>query len=106
MDILNASALSFQHVQERPPNKRKRGAEEVLARRKGAGKKRFVGREATGSILIWFIVLPAVEVFVDHGRLFSLHFLNIWLIMLPIFLLGGYLNGSWKWKDLEKKYRE
>lgn len=71
---------------------------------KARGKKRFVWREATGIILIWFVVLPAVEVFVDHGHLFSLHFLNIWLIMLPIFLLGGYLNGSWKWKDLEKKF--
>jgi hypothetical protein len=28
------------------------------------------------------------------------------LIILPIFLLGGYLTGSWKLKDLEKKYPE
>jgi hypothetical protein len=30
----------------------------------------------------------------------------IWAIMLPIFLLGAYLTGLWKWKDLEKKYPE
>lgn len=26
------------------------------------------------------------------------------LLMLPIFLLGGYLEGRWKWADLKKKY--
>jgi hypothetical protein len=38
--------------------------------------------------------------------LFSLQFVVVWLIMLPIFLLGGYLAGSWKWKDLEKRFPE
>jgi hypothetical protein len=28
------------------------------------------------------------------------------LVMLPVFLLGGYLSGNWKWSDLEKKYPE
>jgi hypothetical protein len=74
--------------------------------RKARGKTRFIWREAIGSILIWLIVLPAVQVFEYHGRLFSPQFLVIWLIMLPIFLLGGYLTGSWRWKDLEKKYPE
>jgi hypothetical protein len=45
-----------------------------------------------------------VEVFGNHGHPSSLQFVVIWVIMLPIFLLGGYLTGSWKWKDLEKKY--
>ena len=70
------------------------------------GKTRFLWREAMGSLLIWLIVIPAVEVFQYHGHLFSLQFVGIWLIMLPIFLLGGYLTGSWKWKDFEKKYPE
>ena len=67
---------------------------------------RFIWREAIASILIWLIVLPAVQVFGNHGHLLSLQFAVIWLIMLPIFLLGGYLTGSWEWKDLEKKYPE
>ena len=28
------------------------------------------------------------------------------LIMLPIFLLGGYLTAHWQWQDLQKKYPE
>lgn len=66
---------------------------------KARGKTRFIWREAIGSILIWLIVLPAVQVFANHGHFFSLQFVVIWFIMLPIFLLGGYLTGSWKWKD-------
>jgi hypothetical protein len=58
------------------------------------------------SILIWLIVLPAVQLSEDHGHLFSPQFLVISLVMLPIFLPGGYLTGNWKWKDLEKKYPE
>jgi hypothetical protein len=73
--------------------------------RKARGKRRFIWREAIGSILIWLVVPPAVQVF-DHGHLFSRQFLVIWFVMLPIFLLGGYLTGSWRWKDLEKKYPE
>jgi hypothetical protein len=70
------------------------------------GKIRFIWREAILGILIWLIVLPAVEVFENHGHLFSLQFVVIWLIILPIVLLGSYLTGSWRWKDFEKKYPE
>ena len=73
---------------------------------KARGKARSIWREATGSILTWLIVLPAVEVLGNHGHLCSLQFVVIWLTMLPIFLLGGYLTGSWRWKDFEKKYPE
>jgi hypothetical protein len=73
---------------------------------KARGKTRFIWREAMGSILIWLIVIPTVEVFQYHGHMFSLQFVVIWLITLPIFLLGGYLTGSWKWKDFERKYPE
>ena len=74
--------------------------------RKARGKTRFIWREAIKTILIWLIVLPAVQMFQYHGRLFSPQFFLIWFIMLPIFLLGGYLTGRWRWKDLEKKYPE
>lgn len=26
------------------------------------------------------------------------------LIVLPIFLLGGYLTAHWQWQDLQEKY--
>jgi hypothetical protein len=73
---------------------------------KARGKTRFILRESMVNILIWLVVLPAVEVFGNHEHLFSLRFLVIWLVMLPIFLLGGYLTGSWRWKELERKYPE
>ena len=72
---------------------------------KARDKTRFIWRDAIGSILIWLIVLPAVQVFGNRGPLLSLQFGVIWLILLPIFLLGGYLTGSWKWKDLKKVLR-
>lgn len=28
------------------------------------------------------------------------------LIMLPLFLLGGYLTAHWQWQDLQKEYSE
>ena len=71
---------------------------------KARGKTRFIWREAIGSILIWLVVLPALHVLEYHGHLFFPQFLVIWLMMLPICLLGGYLTGRWRWKDFEKKY--
>jgi hypothetical protein len=38
--------------------------------------------------------------------MFSLQFVVICLATLPIFTLGGYLTGNWKWKELGKKYPE
>lgn len=73
---------------------------------KARGRPRFILREATGSTLIWLIVLPAVQVLGHHENVFSRQFVMIWLIMLPIFLLGGYLTAGWRWKDFEKKYPE
>jgi hypothetical protein len=56
---------------------------------KARGKTRFVWRDAIGSIVIWLVVLPAVQVLQYHGQLFSSQFLIVWLIMLPIFLLAA-----------------
>jgi hypothetical protein len=28
------------------------------------------------------------------------------LVMIPIFLLGGYLTAHWQWQDLQKKHPE
>jgi Tfp pilus assembly protein PilN len=73
---------------------------------KAQGKTRFIWRETMGSLLIWLIVSPVVQVFGNHGQLFSLQFVVICLATLPIFTLGGYLTGNWKWKELGKKYPE
>jgi hypothetical protein len=73
---------------------------------KARGKRRFILRQATSSILIWLIILPAVQVLGNHARLFTLQFVVIWLTVLPVCLLGGYLEGRWKWKDFDKKYPE
>jgi hypothetical protein len=72
---------------------------------KERGKRRFIWREVIGSVLMWLIVLPSAQVLANHGSLLTGNFPTAWLIMLPIFLLGGYLTGRWKWQDLEKKYQ-
>jgi hypothetical protein len=73
---------------------------------KARGRNRFIWRRGVlPTLLIWLIVLPAVSVFGDHRSSFSLRpTVLIMLVMLPICLLGGYLEGVWKWKDLEEKY--
>ena len=74
---------------------------------KAQGKNRFIWRAVLGHILTWFVVVLVVEVFGDHRQSFSVRSSMLpGLIMLPIFLLGGFLNGHWQWKDFEKKYTE
>jgi hypothetical protein len=72
------------------------------------GKKRFIRREMLGSLPIWIgivFVLPALERDHTHPP-FSQSNIFSGVILLPIFLLGAYLSGRWKWQDLEKKYPE
>jgi len=73
---------------------------------KARGRNRFVWRRGVlPTLLIWLVVVPVVELFGNHTSSFSLRTtFFISLIILPIALLGGYLEGSWKWKDFEKKY--
>jgi hypothetical protein len=74
---------------------------------KARGKYQFILRRGLlPTIVIWFgisLPLPFVE---RNGPWSLLQVLAIDLITLPIFLLGGYLQGVWKWKELEKKYPE
>ena len=82
---------------------------------KARGESRFILGEMLASLLIWLFVVfavPAVEAFANHSPFWA-H--SIWfgrwtvfsdLILLAIFLLGGYLTGRWRWTDLEKKYPE
>jgi hypothetical protein len=74
-----------------------------LLQAKAKGKSRFVRREVLFSLLIWLVVLVGVPALGVHS--FSTHrVLLTGLITFPVFLLGGYLTGCWKWRDLEKKY--
>lgn len=59
-----------------------------------------------GSFVIGLVILLGLS-WLDRSSSYSLktHFLAS-LIMLPIFLLGGYLQARWEWQDLQKKYPE
>ena len=85
------------------------GAErKYWAHSKAKGKNRFIWREGVmPTLLTWIVVVPVVEVIGGRAHSFSLRTtVFIGVIMLPIMLFGGYLTGSWRWKDLEKKYPE
>jgi len=59
-----------------------------------------------GSLVNGIIILFALALF-DRSSSHSLKTdVLTSLIMLPIFLLGGYLTANWQWQDLEKKYPE
>jgi hypothetical protein len=73
-------------------------------------KQRGRGRFIRGRILVVVGTGLAGLFFVDWaGELSRFHLrdhLVPYLIMIPILLLGGYLEGKWEWQDLEKKYPE
>jgi hypothetical protein len=54
---------------------------------------------------MWLILMPALALFVDKHP-FSARNVFIDFIILPIMLLSGYLNGVWRWKELDRKYSE
>ena len=70
------------------------------------GRARFIWRETLKQMLVsWLLVPPVVYAFGSKRHVLSLEFLSIWLILLPVCLLAGYLTGKWKWQDFEKKNR-
>lgn len=71
---------------------------------KAAGKARFVRRGMLGSLVIGLVVLVGLALF-DSSHSFSESVVPS-LVMLPIFLLGGYLTAVWQWQDFEKKHPE
>jgi len=58
-----------------------------------------------GSLALWLILMPTLEVFAVHVSSVRLIVFTSF-IMHPIFLIGGYLEGRWRWTDLEQKYPE
>lgn len=71
---------------------------------KAAGKARFVRRGIVGSLVSGLVVLLGLALF-DPSHSFRESIVPA-LVMLPIFLLGGYLTAVWQWQDFEKKYPE
>lgn len=71
---------------------------------KAAGRNRFIRREVLENLLFWLISITALDLFVFRNRPFSTQSVLIDLIMLPVFLLEGFLRGKWRWRDLDKKY--
>jgi len=69
---------------------------------KAAGKARFVRRGMMGSLVFGLVVLLGLAFFDSSHSLRESIVPS--LVMLPIFLLGGYLTAVWQWQDLEKKY--
>ena len=76
------------------------------AQTKAEGKRRFILREMVFNIILW-PGITAVVGFTDRPRPISVRSVaSTAIVMLPVFLLGGYLSGKWKWSDFEKKYPE
>jgi hypothetical protein len=93
--------------------KRHTAAERNAAMRKywlqtrALGRTRCIRRAVLESLFTGFAVFLVLGLLPDHQQPSSLRTTAlICLIMLPIFLLGGYLEGRWRWQDLEKKYPE
>lgn len=76
-----------------------------LAVRAG-GRSRFIWHDKVrGSLFVWFFVSLGLALF-GEAHSFSARNVFIYLTILPICLLSGYLNGVWTWKELDKKYPE
>jgi hypothetical protein len=74
------------------------------AQTKAQGERRFILREMVFNIILW-PGITAVLPFADRPRPSSLRSVVLTaVVMLPIFWLGGYLSGKWKWSDFKKKY--
>lgn len=69
---------------------------------KAAEKSRFVRRGMAGGLVIGLAVLLGLALF-DPSHSFRQRVVPT-LVMLAIFLLGGYLTAVWRWQDFEKKY--
>ena len=68
------------------------------------GKRRFILREMVLNIILWLGITVVLGFTERPASVQSIASLAI--IMLPVFLLGGYLSAKWKWSDFEKKYPE
>jgi len=71
---------------------------------KAAGRNRFIWRQMLFSLAFWLILMPLLDLLAFRTNPLSVQNVVIDLVLLPVCLLGGYLEGKWRWQDLEKKY--
>jgi hypothetical protein len=75
----------------------KRNAEaekEYWLQAKARGENWFVWRSGVlPTLLIWFVVLPAVQVFVGRTNPFSASFVVAWLVLLSSYATWGIFKG-------------
>jgi hypothetical protein len=91
---------------KRAPAERNAAIRDHELRTMEQGRTRLISREVIGSLISWAILTPALYLFGNHSHSYVRSMIFADLFVLPIFVLGGYLTGRWKWIDLEKKYPE
>jgi hypothetical protein len=76
-------------------------------RTKESGRARFIRGQMLYSFVFWLILMLGLDVFGDRSTYWSVRSMIFAdLVVLPICLLGGYLEGRWKWTDFQRKYPE
>ena|SRR5579863_2466339 len=69
------------------------------------GKKRFILGQMLSTGVTVLLTAIAIDWLNRQGTSHSVRSTVFSLvILLPIALLGGYLTGNWKWKDLERRF--
>jgi len=80
---------------------------EHWAQIRARGKRRFIQREMIAGVLIGAGVVVITELLATLAHPPSRGtIVFVSLVALAIFLLGGYLEGKWRWQDFEKKYSQ
>ena len=75
---------------------------QIRSRAIEGGRKRFIRGRLLGGLVTW--VAWSVLMFVFKVWLFSWHeVVSISLILFPLWMLGAYLSGRWRWNDMVKK---
>lgn len=57
-------------------------------------------------LVFGLISMPILDLLAFKTNPLSTQNFVIDLVLFPVFLLGGYLEGKWRWQDFEKKYSE
>jgi hypothetical protein len=70
------------------------------------GRSRFIWERIRTSVLIGMCVSVIIEIRDRAHPTSAKTFAIIALGILPILVLGGYLEGNWRWQELEKEYPE
>jgi hypothetical protein len=86
------------------PSERNTLMREQWLRTKELGRGRFVRGQVLYSFVFWLILMPVLDVLGGQRPYSSWSNAIVDLIVLLICLLGGYLEGRWKWTDFERKY--